>query len=217
MLIEAKVGPIATTSSIQPTTVIPQRAGNLGEVITSRLHGDFYEQTYRGNIFLGANATPSQLTTGGLSTSYRGLCLYNPIASLVNLVILKVGYSYILTPLNAFVIGLMCGNNTSYDTTHSQLATTFNGFIGGVNLNVANGIIGMSDTLTTLNAIPTITHIFDTITSAPTSNANGWGNQIVDLDGAIILSPGSYCAFYTSADNAISGFQGSFCWEEVSL
>ena len=216
MLIESRVGPIAS-QSISNGNTIPQRAGQLGEVITSRLHGDFYEQTYRGNIFLGANPVPSQITTGGLSTTYIGLCLCNPIASLVNLVLLKVGYSYILTPTNSFVIGLMCGNSTNSNTVHSQIATTFNGFIGGANLNVAKGIIGMSDTITTLNSTPVITHIFDTITSGPMTNATGYSNQIVDLDGAIILSPGSYCAFYASADNTISGFQGSFCWEEIPL
>ena len=216
MLIEARVGPIAQTS-IANGNIIPQRAGQLGEVITSRLHGDFYEQTYRGNIFLGASNTSSTLTNGYLSTTYSGLCLYNPIASLVNLVLLKVGYSYIQIPTNAFTIGLMCGNGTNSDIYFKYPQKTFNGFIGGANLNVATGLMGQANFIITLNSTPVVTHIFSSVTTGSASNAIGYGNQIVDLDGAIILSPGSYVAFYSSADNPIPAFQGSFCWEEVPL
>ena len=55
MLTQNQVGPVATTASIAPGTLTPGRAGNLGDLIVSELHGRYYEQTYRRNVFVAAN------------------------------------------------------------------------------------------------------------------------------------------------------------------
>ena len=50
MLIQGQVGP-ASPQSVQPGTPTAVRQGQLGDVVVSELHGRYYEQAYRQNIF----------------------------------------------------------------------------------------------------------------------------------------------------------------------
>src|SRR5436305_9817182 len=65
-----------------------QRSGKQGDTVCSELHGRYYEQAYRGNIFHVGIQTVAT-TTVGLNATYTGLCLSNPVGSPVNLALLK--------------------------------------------------------------------------------------------------------------------------------
>ena len=64
------------------------RGGKTGELITSPLHGRYYEQTYRGNMF-GITGGLTTTTAGGAAT-FTGLVVGNPLGSGYNLAINKV-------------------------------------------------------------------------------------------------------------------------------
>ena len=77
MIIQAKVGPPTSTSSLAQGQVIEPRLGNMGEQISSELHGIYYEATYRRTIFHAAIA--AQVTSVGLTATHTGLVLSNPV------------------------------------------------------------------------------------------------------------------------------------------
>src|SRR6266571_5303054 len=93
MLIQPQVGPLATTASLAAGQQPAARAGNMGDLIVSELHGRYYEGTYRRSMFNAANQT-GVVTTAALATTFTGLCLSNPINSTVNLVLEKIGIAF---------------------------------------------------------------------------------------------------------------------------
>src|SRR6266851_3007386 len=70
------------------------RQGRSAEQVITELHGRFYEQNFRGNLFSGgmgmtsiSNATYTTATLGNTVTAVAGV--WNPNTALVNLVILQ--------------------------------------------------------------------------------------------------------------------------------
>ena len=105
MLIQGSVGQPSTTS-IQPGTTPTLRQGQLADTIVSELHGRYYEQAYRRNLFNAAVQGTGITTAAGLVTGYTGLALTNPTTSTVNLVLTKVGYGVNAAPAAVMVISL---------------------------------------------------------------------------------------------------------------
>lgn len=211
MQMQTQSGPVATTSSIAPGTIIPARAGNLGDLIVSECHGRYYEQTYRRNIFNAANQAAAT-TTVGLALAYTGLLLYNPVGSTVNLSILKVGYSFVVAFPAAAAVGLMVGFNSSTNVTHTVAGVTHNSFFG-VGASSQAGV----DTSSTMPTAPFLTHLFATGLTGAITTEELVSGDVVDLEGSLILPPGAYAAIYTSTVSGTSGFFGSFSWEEVPV
>src|SRR5271165_4221617 len=116
MIIEGQVGPqfLADGSRVSP------RLGRSGEVILSELHGRFYEQAYRGNLFsVGCSVTALSANTITLTaTTTPILAIWNPPGSLVNLVPLQAmltSFANTLTvpvPPGAFVWATSIGNDS---------------------------------------------------------------------------------------------------------
>ena len=76
LLVQGQVGP--TTNADGAPQIM--RLGRAGESIVSPLHGRFYEQNYRGNIFsIGNNAVALSANTIALTaTSTPILGVWNP-------------------------------------------------------------------------------------------------------------------------------------------
>jgi hypothetical protein len=211
MQVQTQVGPITSSTSMAPASIIPARAGQLGDLITSELHGRYYETAYRRALFNAANQAATT-TSAGLATTYTGLCLSNPVGSSVNLVLNKVGYSFLVAFAAAAAIGLMCGYNSSTNVTHTTAGTPRSNFFG----SGAAGQ-GLVDTSSTLPTAPVVTHLFGSgLTGAITTDPVVSG-ELVDLEGGLILPPGAYAAIYTSTASGTSGFLGSFQWEEIPV
>jgi hypothetical protein len=69
------------------------RLGRTAEVIASELHGRFYEQTFRGNVFSGGmgitSISASTFTTANLTATQTPIIgVYNPTTSTINVVVL---------------------------------------------------------------------------------------------------------------------------------
>lgn len=190
-------------------SIITARGGKQGDQIASELHGRYYEQTYRGNVFSGSAVGVT--TTVSIAVTYTGLILTNPIGSGKNLAILSAGYSFIVAFAAGAHVGLMTGFNASTNVTHTTPVTPRSQlFIGS-----AGSGVGLLDSSAQMPTAPTVNMIFGsgltgTITTAPQA-----GPAVIDVAGQIILTPGSYCAFYTSTASGASGSGFSFVWEEV--
>lgn len=185
------------------------RSGKQGEALASDLHGRYYEQTYRGNRYGGS--ITGQVTTVGAATTYTGLCLSNPIGSGVNLEIDKVGAAFLVAFTAASTIGIMTGINTATNVTHSVAAVVRNKKIGGA---IGFGLLDSSA------ALPTAP-VLDMVLASGLTGAITTGQEIpgvlVDLEGSIILPPGSYAAIYTSTASGTASMSASFGWSEVPI
>jgi len=182
------------------------RGGRQGETLVSELHGRYYEQTYRKNVFFVASQAVAT-TTVGLATTYTGLVLSNPIGSPVNLVLNKasIGQSVIETAVDTF--GLAVGFNTSTNVTHTTPATPQSSFIG-------SGLIpyAKADISATLPTAPVYHSFLQSTSSATTDVTSG----LVDYEGSLILSPGAY-ALWVSPAASVAGMWFSFQWEEIPV
>lgn len=206
-----QVGPISSNPRLPAGAIVPARAGGLGENIVQELHGRYYETAYNKALFNAASQAAAT-TTVGLATTYTGLCLSNPVGSTVNVVINKVGYSFIVAFPAAAAVGLMCGYNSSTNVTHTTPGTPRSNFFN--NVTSAQALV---DTAATLPTAPVVTHLFASgLTGAITTEPQA-STDIVDLEGSIILPPGGYAAIYTSTVSGTSGFFGSFQWEEIPV
>jgi hypothetical protein len=107
--------------------------------MVSELHGRYYEQTYRGNVFSLCTQGTGVTTTAALATTWTGLAVANPAGSGVNLVLL--GFTCAQFAVGAAAtVGIMGGAGaiTSTLTPQSRL-------IGSGLVSKANGSAGADD------------------------------------------------------------------------
>ena len=207
MLIQGSVGQPSTTS-IQPGTTPTIRQGQLGDVIVSELHGRYYETAYRRNLF--SAATQAGVTTSaGLATATTGLILTNPTTSTVNCIVNKVGFAVNAAPAAVMVIGLAFNTSTTA-VTQTTAITTRNMFLGGA---TSQGLAASSVTLPTAAIL---THVLGVIDIGATTTVIHQ-QTMYDIEGGIVMPPGSYVHIYTSTASAATSFFGSITWEEVPV
>ena len=202
MLINAVPGPQNTGDG---GTGNPARGGRQGDIIVSELHGRYYEQTYRGNMFSVASQAVAT-TTVGLATTYTGLCLANPISSTVNLLLNKCTLMQSViqaTQVEGYAIAF--GSNKTTNVTLSTPATTQSNIIGSG--YVSKAVAATSATL------PTAPLYGGFLQNTAAASTNGPG-AIIDFEGSIILPPGAYACFVTPTQASVAGLWFSFQWEE---
>lgn len=208
MLIQGSVGQPSTTS-IQAGTTPTIRLGQLGDVIMSELHGRYYETAYRRNLFAAAVQGTGITTSAGLVTGYTGIALTNPTTSTVNCVISKVGYAFNAAPAATMTVSLAFNTSTTA-VTQTTAITTRNMFLGGATSQ------GLVSSATTFPTAPININILGVIgTNAITALSNT--PSVVDIEGSIVMPPGSYVCIVTSTASAATSFFGSFMWEEIPV
>lgn len=183
---------------------INARGGKQGETIVSELHGRYYEQTYRGNVFGLCTQGTGITTTAALATTWTGLGVANPVGSGVNLVLLKFSCAQFAVGAAA-TIGIMGGVGTFASTLTPQSR-----IIGGGFASKAYGSAGA--TIST----PTLIKSFGQVGSLATTGYGLTPGLVVDLEGNVIIPPGSFVATYTSIVTT-SALQFSYAWEEVPV
>lgn len=209
LLLAGQIGPQTGSDGNQ----LPFRQGRAGEQIFSELHGRYYEQTYRKNVFTAYAAAQATTSFGG-SVALAGLQLWNgsPLTNGVNLAILKIGGAVIAT--SAAVTGVVLGSGTgqvSAPTSQTAITRVSNNFIGGVAPQATATAAG------TFTNAPTafMTLLHNTAAIASTGEDGGY-NQ--DLEGIVIVPPQCFIAFGTiGATAAASSNQHHVMWEEVPV
>ena len=193
-------------------SVIQARGGKQGESLTSSLHSRYYEQVYRRNVFVGSNGATPSVTTVALATTYTGLALINPIGTNVNLVLLKVGFSFLVVFPAVATIGLMGGYSALGTTTYTAAATN------GLSTSLGSGVTakGQCALSATLVGTPQLIQVLGSgLTGAATTVPHIV--DVVDMEGSVIISPGAYVAIYTSLISGAASLAASFMWEEVPV
>jgi hypothetical protein len=220
MLIHGQVGEVIQQS---PGVDAPVRLGAMGELVIQQGSGRFYEQAYRGRLYSGfmANTVLSANTITLSATTTPIIGLWNPLTSLVNLVVLQIGInlsvvanaavnpgSIVLagsTGNGALTLGLLGWNRK----TLGQAGST------GKYFTIATALTGLTTTLV----------IFDTITEAPTwvaaAPATAVGAPSVggtyNVDGSLIIPPGGIiCALNTISSTTVN-VESRILWAEVPI
>ena len=194
-------------------------ADNNGNLIVSEGHGRYYAPTYYGIGFSASTVpgTPVTLSAGLManSTAYTGLVITNPFGNSFNFVLNKVGVGFVIAPANAAALGVQVGYNTTTQIAQTTAITTVGSNLVGSGLT-STALIASSVTPAGSGNTFRVPVIFGDTGIAATS-AIGIGTLLYDLEGSIILKPGSWAAIYSSALGGTSGTVASFSWEEVPV
>lgn len=200
MFNQVQTGP----QSNKGTTLVIARGGQEGDQIVSELHGRYYEQTVRGNMFSVQTQGTGITTTAALATTFTGLAVGNPAGSGVNLVMNKFTCAQFAVGAAA-TIGIMggAGSITASLTPQSRK-------IGSGLVSLATATAGQ--TIST----PVLISTFGSVGSVATTGYGLEPGIMVDLEGSVIVPPGSFIASYTAIATT-SALQFSFTWEEVPI
>ena len=199
-----QVGPVNSTS--KPIGVwLPVRLGNMGDQVTSDLHGHGYEATYRDTLFSVCNTTAVALSAG-TTTTFTGLAISNPTANVVNLVLRSMRIGKTAAASAATVVGVMVGAGAL-----TASLTPVNRNVGSVATSVMLATAGQ-----TLPATPAFLQPVCSYGTVATTGYASVGTMETDFDGDIIIQPGQFLATYSSAANT-AAYLFSFTWEEVPV
>ena len=186
------------------------RGGKQGEMSVSELHGRYYEQTYRGNMFGGA--VSGVALSAALSTAYGGLVLVNPTGSKVNLVLNKVSWAPLVAQTAALSLGLLRGFNINSAVT---LTTPVSAYAKNGQAIAGQGV-GQLASAATLPTAPVLDRLLGSLLTGALTVATQ-GGTIIDLEGSEIVPPGGYVGFYGSVASVAASLAFGMDWEEVPL
>jgi hypothetical protein len=184
------------------TTPFNARGGKTGEAMLSQLHGRYYEQCYRGNVFSVANQA-AVTTTASLQTTFTGLSVANPAGSAKNLVMLRFACAQFAVGAAA-VVGVAAGAGAAAGSL-----TIRNRKYGGVS-SVAVG--SASATI----AAPILLAVAGSVGSVATTGYALQAGVHIDFDGSLIIPPGYFVCSDTSIATT-SALIFEFVWEEVAI
>jgi len=200
-----KVGPVSAADN----TSTSFRGTKQGALVTSSTYGKYYDLASRGLMFSAANVT-AQATSVGLTTTYTGLCIYNPASSGKNLVML--GYQYAIQVGEVAIAPqfLIAGFSAAGVVTHTA-ALAAPGIMNCL-INGTNGSAAGADTQATI----VNPFYLMPVRSGFTAGALGGPGMasIIDLEGRYVIPPGGWIA--NGSYTATTGLAG-FTWTEVAV
>ena len=186
------------------------RIGRTGEDVVSELHGKFYEQAKRGNVYSGVTAV-SGVAPGTAIGTTAAFALYNPLNSGFDLVILRASMSYLSGTLG---IGFV---NWIMHTAAVQAGAAVTGTaISVVRANGQNGV-GVGKPLTTATVVAgVLTRLFGNLPPMLASSVLTPWRLDDDVDGALVVPPGAAVSLQATAAAGTSPLVIFDClWEEV--
>ena len=198
-----KVGPATAADN----STISLRGTKEGALVTSDLYGKYGELSRRGDLFVAANVA-AKATSVGLTTTYTGLCVYNPAGSTKNLIMLGFQYAISVAEVAIATQHLIAGYSSAGVVTHTVALPA-----PGVQNCFINGA---SDAVAGADTECTIVNPFYLIPvrggfTAGALGGPGTGNWI-DLNGMFTIPPGGWIA--NGSLTATTGF-AAFVWAEV--
>jgi hypothetical protein len=203
-VIQGQVGP----STYADGVINDIRLEKTGGLVVQELHGRYYENAYRKNLFY---AYSSLQTLSAVGTAMTGLILYNG-ATNVNLVLQKINLQVPVTSASMTGIALASGTpglQTLVPTTTTAATKTGNCFLGGPPSQAIAYTI--ATTLTTA-AFLSLMH------NTAAINTVGQDYTQIDFEGSIIVPPNTVvCLAALGAASAASAVTSSIMWEEVPV
>ena len=218
-IIQANVG---VQNLADGSDAITLRAGRQGEQIVSELHGRFYEQAYRGNLFSNGTAGLTALSANTISltaTTTPILGVYNPLGSGVNAVILQAALAAGINNAATTGAGIFVWASSTQNIGITTGSVPIPRFLGGTAAK-CKGMAGVALTAITNNLVVSHAADFGTptiITTAAVSTAIQTPTVmgIENVDGAFIVPPGGVLALLNTVSTTTVSVHGRLLWEEV--
>lgn len=215
MIAEIKAGPVTVGDGAVSTA----RAERSGGVTTADVRGHFAEAASRNAVYtLTLGATTTGVAAGNIvaaaAAASTQFALWNPVSSGKNIELLRFGMGVISGTPGAGPVfhGIFVGVptlTTSIGTANSNLA-------GQTAASVARWMASAAGLALTGGSAP-ITHSCSAFSSTATAQASvGELNCIENLDGAIVLPPGTgWVPLWSAAGTALLNAY-SITWQEVA-
>lgn len=222
--VAGQVGPSAANAGDGAN--IEFRQGRSGDVIMSELHGQLFEQAYRGNVY-GWGKTLTALTANSISltaTTTPIIGLWNPSTSLVNLAVLQASVQ--ISPNNltsgAGPGGLVWASsiaNTAISTgnapwnrkTLGQSGSSAKGF------DLATALTGLTNNLVIMEGadFTNLSALTYTTLGSTALLPSAGGTQF--FQGSLIIPPGGVLALLNTTSSTTFSAVSRIMWEEVAL
>lgn len=224
MIAEARTGPIVASDG----NVNTARTDKTGALVVADGHSRFQEAALRGTLFSAGMTTTSisnaTFTTGTLGNTCTPIIgLWNPVGTGKNLVVLQVRVQLIANAVTTFTGpgALMWATSVSQSaistgiTPLNRLSLAASGSVAKGYANTA--LTGLSGSLVVQEAAGLFSfsnNFSNALTAAGQATAGGGG--IDNVDGAIILVPGSVLALLGTTTPSSVSAASSILWEEVA-
>ena len=222
MLIQLLTGQPAPNS---PGTTPTARGGQLGDVIASELHGRFYEQAYRGNLFSTGASTAAlsanTITLVAATTPIVGV--WNPSTSTVNLVILQAMLQSAIQAASSTAQGSWVWAVSSGNAAISTGLTPWNRKTllqsGSQAKGFANGtaLTGLTNNLVIMEGADFNAGLSITTASVPATAAVPVMAAVQNFDGSLIIPPGGVLALLNTVSTTNISVATRLLWEEVPI
>ena len=221
--IQLLVGPVSAGDGTAPVA----RGGRAGEAIVQELHGRFYEQTYRGNLFsIACPLAPLSAATVLLTASAQPIVgIWNPPTSGVNVVLLQAMLVDYLNNVTSVAPGAWVWAASLNNTLLTAGLAPFNrktmGFTGGQSkaftLSTPSLLTGLTNPLVIFGAAEfnTASSLANTTIAAttPTPSISG----VENFDGGLFIPPGGVLALLNTAVTTTHSVAARLLWEEVPV
>jgi len=214
------VGAPSSTSAADGSN-LPVLQGKLGEFIYSELHGKYFTQNYRNNLFFGATAAAGLANSIFSNTTFVGLMLWNPTGSgkLLSVVrssavMVGVGTTALSSFGYAFLPNCGAGVATAAPITAFTAITATRGQCNAQIMGQGNSValVGGGATCTAQAWLRNAS--YGTGTGAATVALATAGSE--DLDGSLIIPPGMMVSLTTDILNG-GTFASTLIWEEIPI
>jgi hypothetical protein len=218
-----QVGPQILSDGVAGTF----RQGKAGEQVIQQLHGRYFEQVFRGNVY-SIGCAPSALSSATvlLTASAQPIVgVWNPATSPVNLVILQAALVDFINNVTSVALGgfvwaaslsnaaLTAGLSPFNRKTLASSGSQAKAFA----LSTASLLTGLTNNLVVFEAAEfnTASGLLTTTVAASTPTPSVSGVQ--SFDGSLIVPPGGVLALLNTVSVTTHSVYGRLMWEEVLL
>lgn len=197
-------GLVGVQNNSDSSTPISQQFDQQGGGLVTELHARYYQQTVRGLTFSVNTQGTAITTTAALATTFTGLAVGNPVSSVVNLVFTKFSATQFAVGA-ASTIGIMGGVGSITASLAPQSRKLGSGLVSAATATAGQTI-----------STPLLITTFGSVGSVATGSYGLEPGIFVDLEGSLVVPPGSFIATYTSIVTT-SALNFGFTWVEVPL
>lgn len=218
-----QVGPQIVQDGTNPIT----RMGRSAEIMVQQLHGRFYEQVYRGNMYsIGCNLTPLSAATVLLTAAGQPIVgVWNPPTSTVNLVLIRAALVAALNNVTsvapgAFIwasslsnVALTAGLNPFNRKTLASTGSQAKAFA----LSTASLLTGLTNNLTFFGMPEFNTASALLTTAVPATSPTPSVAGVQDFEGSLIVPPGGVVGLFNTVSSTTHSVGARLMWEECPL
>jgi len=186
-----------------------ERIGPQGQLLVDSMHGQMFEASRCGTLFWATNQA-AQAISVALATTYTGLCLSNPVGNNRDIIVRAASFRASIAQVALSVVGLLAGYISTGGVTAHTTPLVYGTSMWPMNFGSTAVPTAKVDSAATIVSPKVLMPLIGTVA---TSGYLAGGGLPVDLQGGLILQPGSYVAMY--ALTAVTGIS-MFIWGEIT-